>query len=229
MAVALANVSPGGSTGIGIATQITVSGRIQHKDMDATALMKRVRKHFPKLEASDYDFTIPLVDCRAQFACENTGNLDFRIIPIASDSANTTTTSSAVTAIELLVRSSDMLWRGVRKSLTTRYLRRHPILEQCRIEDTQTKFTLLTRDVSPLRSAGAKVAYLMGVLFCAAIIALVLWQLRMRQSADTRTANILTIAVSLGVAAVTAPVPILINWRDWKRNLKWRYARIGEQ
>ena len=230
LAVALTDSGPGGSTGSGVASQITVSGRIQHKDMDATILMKRIRKHFPRLEASDYDFTIPLGDCRAQFACENIGNLDFRIVPTASDGASPVTTSSAVTAIEMLVRSTDTLWRGVRKSLATPYLRKHPILEECRIEDTQTKFTLLTRDAtSPLRSTGAKVAYLMSVLFFIAAIILVLWQLRMHQSADTRTANILTITLSLGAAALSAPIPILVDWRDWKKTLKWRYARVGQR
>lgn len=194
--------------------------------------MKRIRKHFPQVEASDYDFTIPIPaeECRAQFVCGNIGNLDFRIVPSISDGMRPVSTASAVTAIEMLVRSTDKLWPDVQKSLTSNYLRKRPILTQCRIEDTQSKFTLLIRDTaSPLRSPGAKIAYAISALFFIAAIALVVWQLRMRQPTDVRTTNILAIALALGVAAVSAPVPIFVNWRDWKKSLQWRYARIGQR
>lgn len=229
LAVALANVKPRPTRG-GAATQVTVSGRIQHRKMDAPALMRRIRKHFPQVEASDYDFTIPVEECRAQFVCGNIGNLDFRIIPSTSDGVRPVSTESTVTAIEMLVRSTDKLWPDVRKSLTTNYLWKRPVLTECRIEDTQSKFTLLIRDTaSPLRSPGAKIAYAISAFFFITAIALVVWQLRMHQSADARTANILAIALALGVAAVSAPVPILINWRDWKKSLQWRYARVGQR
>ena len=207
-----------------------MSGRIQHREMNAAALMKRIRTHFPQAEASDYDFTIPIDECRAQFVCGNIGNLDFRIVPPISDDMRPVSTASAVTAIEMLVRSTDKLWPDVQKSLTSNYLRKRPILTECRIEDTQSKFTLLIRDTaSPLRSSGAKIAYAISALFFIAAIALVVWQLRMRQPTDVRTTNILAIALALGVAAVSAPVPIFVNWRDWKKSLQWRYARIGQR
>jgi hypothetical protein len=215
-------------TRTGASTQVTVSGRIRHSEMNAVALMDRIRRHFPQVEASDYDFTIPMGDCRAQFVCGNIGNLDFRIVPSVSDGARPSSTASAVTSVEMLVRTTDKLWPDVRKSLTTKYLRKRPILTECRIEDTQSKFTLLIRDTeSPLASSGAKIAYAMSLIFCLAAIPLVFWQVKIHQSADTRTANILAIALTLGAAAVSVPIPIVVNWRDWKKSLPWRYARIG--
>jgi len=198
--------------------------------MHATALMTRIRKFFPRVEESDYDFTIPLGECRAQFVCGNIGNLDFRIIPSATDSLQHTSSESAVTAIELLVRSTDMLWPGIRKSLTTKHFWKRPILTECRIEDTQSKFTLLIRDTaSPLRSPGAKVAWVISLLFAIAIMALVVWQLHASEPSNIRSTNILTIALALGTAALSAHIPIFINWRDWKKSLQWRYTRVGQR
>jgi hypothetical protein len=213
-----------------MASQITVSGRIQHKHMDTTLLMKRVEECFPKLERSDADFVIPLADCRAEFFCTSSQSLDFRIAPSESDGAGRVTSSKAVTAIEMLVRSTDTLWVGMRRALKVRRLRRYPVLDRCVIEDTQSRSILLVRDsLSPLRSPGAKVAYIISFLFCIIGLALILWQLSRRQPADSRIANVITIAVSLGIAALSTPLPIVINWRDWKRTFAWRYVRLEQR
>lgn len=213
-----------------MANQITVSGRIKHKHMNTDLLITSARKHFPKLELSDYDFVIPLADCRAQFFCNSTRSLDFRIVPNTSDGVNRASAARAVTAIEMLVRSTDTIWEGMRQALGSRRFWRKPTLDRCVIEDTQSRSVLLVRDSeSPLRSAGAKVAYIMTGIFLAVGLALVLWQLKKHQTTDARTANILTITLSLGVAALATPLPILISWREWKKSFTWRYIRIGQR
>jgi hypothetical protein len=211
-------------------SQITVSGRIQHKHMDTALLISRVEKRFPKLERSESDFVIPLNDCRAEFFCTSTQSLDFRIAPNESGSTDRATISKAVVAIEMLVRSTDSLWPGLRRALKVSRLRRYPVLDRCVIEDTRSRSILLVRDsLSPLRSPGAKVAYVISFLFCITGLALIIWQLKRQQPADSRIANAITIAVSFGIAALSTPLPILINWRDWKKMFAWRYVRIEQR
>jgi hypothetical protein len=210
-------------------SQITVSGRVQHKEMDAQAIINLLRKAFPRLEPSDYDFVIPLNDCRAQFFCTSTRCLEFRIQPETSSGPDRARSSKAVTAIEILVRSTDTLWDGMRNALGIKPFSRRPTLD-CVIEDTQSRTTLLVREsASPLRSPGAKVAYVISAIFCAATAFLILWQIHTRQPSKDRITNILTVLLSLGVAALTIPVPILVNWREWKKALNWRYVRAGRR
>ena len=203
--------------------QMMASGRIKHKNMNLEAVKTRVRERFPKLEESDGDFAIPLVDCRAVLWCQHNKELLFKVAPQENNGTN-----RAVTEIELLAPSTDSLWEGLRDSLKYGLYGRYPALTQCCIEDRRSKAKLLIRDPvpSPLRSPGAKVAYIMSILFGVACAALVVWQLHLHQSRDTRVANILAIALATGVAAVSMPVPILINWRDRKKTSTWRYARV---
>jgi len=209
-------------------SQMTASGRIAHKHMDAETLITRLRNHFPKLERSAGDFVIPLGDCRAEFFCINSQHLDFRISPVASDGANRATTSKAITAIEMLVQSTDVLWEGLRSSLRHPRSRKFPTLIRCVIQDTQSRVPLLIHDSSsPLRSPGAKTAYAMSLIFCITGAFLVVWQLHTSEPSGARTANILAIALPIGVAVISTPAPILINWREWKKTFTWRYVRIG--
>jgi hypothetical protein len=192
--------------------------------MDPEILRMRVQNTFPQLEQSEGDFTISLPDCRAVFFCTHTGELDFQVTPLGSGANQA---SKAITAIEILVPSTDALWEGLRSSLRIGRLRKYPTLIECAIKDAQSRTKLLVRDsISPLLSSGAKLAYAISFLYCILGVVLVLWQLHIRESADIRTANILTVTLSLGIAAVSVPIPIVTNWREWKKSFSWRYARV---
>jgi len=209
-------------------SQVVLSGTIMHEHMETETLIARVRTTFPKLECSAWDFVIPLGDCRAEFFCLSTQTIDFRIVPSESGWGHVGS-SRVIPVIEILVRSTDALWEGLRSSLRVGHLGKRPRLTDCAIVDDSSKASLLIRDqVSPLRSLGAKISYAFSFIFCAAAIALVIWQLHTKQSADVRAANILAITVPLGVAAVASPIPILITWREW-RAFTWRYRRIRQR
>jgi len=195
--------------------------------MTPDAVRDRVKRSFPRVLPGGADFYIQLNDCKVEFFCSSTTVLEFSIIP--TDAANPNRTVRAVTAAELLVRSTDTIWHGLQKSLRCGVLGKRPKMDRCAIEDSQSRSTLLVRDDrSPLVSPGAKVAYVASFLFAIVGAALIYWQLRDTGPVDSQGANILSIALSLGVAAFSMPVPIFVNWIQWRKSLVWRYVRAGQ-
>jgi hypothetical protein len=213
-------------------SQVVVTGSLAHHRMATAELVEHVRSAFPtlvpggtRLNASPQpDFSVQIRDCLTEFFCDSTTSLDFTISVIHSDSESGRQQERAVAATESLVRSCGTILDGLNVSLRRRYSRRKPKLELCIVEDPFSKSTILTRGtVSPLRSAGAKWSFGLAVFWLIIAGILVWWQSRVHQSAESRLTNILTIGLSLGVAAISTPIPIVINWREWKRNPTWRY------
>src|SRR4051794_1449003 len=97
-----------------MASQITVSGLIQHRQMPRNEVVKRIREYFPNLQVGPPDFVIPLSDAYAEFYCDSAINLQFRIVP---GNAGSKSALRAVPAAEVLVRSTETLWKGLEMAL----------------------------------------------------------------------------------------------------------------
>lgn len=202
--------------------QITVTGLIEHAEMDSSALLTKIQTAFPRAAAGGMDFVIPLNDCEVHLYCMSTSSLEFHVK--ATPSAG----SRSVTVVELLVRSTSILWSGLERSLKTDGRSGKVSLTRCVIEDTSSRGTLLTCDMtSPLHSTGARVAFSFSGIFVLTAIGLILWQVFTPHSGPDREANLLGITLSLFVTAITTPIPIIINWREWKKELSWKYVRSG--
>ena len=213
-------------------SQVVVTGSIAHHPMETAKLIACVRENFPalveggtRLNANPQpDFSIRFPDCLAEFFCLSTTSLDFVISVAPSNSKRERQQERAVSATESLVRTCETLLAGLTTALRRRYTRRKPRLEMCVVEDPFSRSTILLRGTaSPLRSAGAKISLGLMLFWLIVAGALTWWQIGVHQSADSRRANILAICLSLGVAAISTPLPILINWREWKHNPAWRY------
>jgi hypothetical protein len=193
--------------------------------MDENAVLDRVRRSFAKAAPGGLDIVVPLADCEVFLICASSTTLDFVVRPINAPGIGPNP-ARAVTAAEMLVRSTETLWRGLEKSLACGRMRNKPALLRCLIEDANTASTLLAWETqSPLRTPSAKIAY----VFCGAylLVALMLtgWQMATVHTEEARQANILGIALALVIAAVSTPIPTLMSWRDWKKSLSWKYTR----
>lgn len=208
-------------------SQFTVSGTIHHPDMDAVAVLAKIKARFPNAAIGGMDFIIPLGDCEAEFFRAHSAELEFHVRPVSSRGLGGPNPARAVTATEMLVRATETLWFGLEKSLRTGGWRhRRPTLVRCSIEDVNTTTALLARETqSPLLSSGAKVAYIFSILYILAATILIYWQFMTPNSKGVRQANVLGISLALFVAAVSTPVPLFMSWREWKGNLSWKYVR----
>lgn len=205
--------------------QFVARGRIQHPELSETAVLDRVRRSFSKAAPGGLDIVIPLVGCEVLLSCESTTTLDFIVKPINAPGIGPDPVR-AVTAAEMLVRSTETIWRGLEKSLTCGRIRNKPTLSRCLIEDVNTASTLLAWEThSPLRSPSAKIAYVFCGLYMLAAIILIGWQMATTHSKDSREANILGISLTLFVAAISTPIPTVMSWREWKKTLSWKYTR----
>lgn len=206
--------------------QITVTGLIEHAELDSAALLAKIQTAFPRAAPGGLDFLVPLNDCEVHLYCMSTTALEFRVR--ATNTAGSSATSRSVTVVELLVRSTGVLWTGLEKALKVGGRAGKPSLSRCVIEDTNSRSILLTCDMtSPLRSTGARVSFGLAVFFTLVAVGLIIWQLNTPHSGPDREANLLGISLSLFVSAITAPVPTLITWREWKKELTWKYVRSG--
>ncbi|MFC4033857.1 hypothetical protein ACFO3J_20580 [Streptomyces polygonati] len=199
---------------------------IEHAEMDSAALLAKIQTAFPRAALGGLDFLVPLNDCEVQFYCMSTSALEFRVKATASSSSGANARS--VTAVELLVRSTGVLWAGLEKALKVGGRRGRPNLARCVIEDASYRGALLTCDMtSPMRSTGARVSFGLAAIFTLVGIGLIIWQFSTPHSGSDREANVLGISLSLFVSAIALPVPIFINWREWKKELSWKYVRSG--
>lgn len=190
--------------------------------MDSTVLLTKIQTVFPRAAAGGMDFVIPLNDCEVHLYCMSTSSLEFHV------KATSSVSSRSVTVVELLVRSTSVLWSGLERSLKADGRSGKATLASCVIEDTSSRGILLTCDmISPLRSTGARVAFFFSGIFTLAAIGLILWQVFTPHSGADREANVLGISLSLFLTAITTPIPIIINWREWKKELSWKYVRSG--
>lgn len=203
--------------------QITVTGLIEHAELDSAALLTKIQTAFPRAAPGGLDFMVPLNDCEVHLYCMSTTALEFRV-----RATNATAGARSVTAVELLVRSTEVLWTGLEKSLEANGRSGKPSLSRCVIEDANSRSILLTCDMaSPLRSSGARVSFGLAAFFSLVAVGLIIWQIYTPHSASDREANLLGISLSLFVAAITAPLPTFITWREWKKELSWKYVRSG--
>jgi hypothetical protein len=209
-----------------MASQVVVTGRVLHAKMTPGEVFDRLKVQFPQAQLEGDDFSINLTDCKVSCYRSNLTTLDFRIDIELTGSSSKTGPQRVVAATELLIRSTDTLWSGLSSGLSKRFLRRSPVMDLCVIEDVDSKNALLVRDKkSPLRSAAAKLSYTVSSLLLLAMSILIYWQLGLSQSSASRLANVLTITLSLAVAAVVTPTPVLAQWLEWRKNLVWRYVR----
>ncbi len=213
-------------------SQVVVAGTLAHRRMTSVKLMDSVRVLFPALVLGGTggnsnpqpDFSIKLKDCIAEFFCLSTRNLDFVISVVEESTQQGKQQQRAVAATDTLVRTCDLMLTDMAIALKNPYTRRRPRLKQCEVQDPFSNSAILVRGVaSPLKSVGAKISFGLAIFWLVTAGALTLWQVHTHQSSDSRRANILAIALALGVAAASTPVPIVINWREWKHSPAWRY------
>lgn len=214
------------------ASQVVVTGSLTHYRMTTPQLIKYVRTHFPALveggtnanSSPTPDFSIQFKDCLAEFFCSSTASLDFTLSVIYGDTESERQHGRAVAATESLVRTCETMLSSLTVALRRPYSRRKPRLGICRVEDPFSRSTILLRETtSPLRSTGAAWSFGLTIFWLIVAGMLVVWQDHVHQSADSKHANILAIGLSLGVAAISTLIPVVINWREWKRNPLWRY------
>jgi hypothetical protein len=205
-------------------SQIAINGKIRHKRMTQDEILRRIRLGFPNTKLGERDFVLYLNSSRVSFYCAGTGNLEFSITPVNPVGQSALVSERTVTSTEILIRAADELWPNLRRDLTAGIFKRRPELNMCNLEDPESLGVLLKRDrSSPLRSPGAKLAWVLSAFFLILALALTIWQLTSYKPSGARTSNILTILTSLSVAAITVPAPILLNWFDWKKASVWKY------
>ncbi|MEU6877963.1 hypothetical protein [Streptomyces sp. NPDC046712] len=198
---------------------------IEHVEMDSAAVLTKVQTAFPRAAQGAMDFVVPLNDCEVEFYCTSTTALEFRVRASATG-PSTSNSARSVTAVELLVRSTGVLWAGLEKALRGDGRKGRPTLARCVIEDPYSRGILLMCDMeSPLRSTGARVGYVFSAFFTIVGVALIVWQFLTPHTASDREANLLGISLSLFVAAISIQIPPIINWREWKKELSWKYVR----
>jgi hypothetical protein len=192
--------------------------------MSPIDVLNKVKSYFPRAIPAGLDFTVPLGDCEASFYCISNTSLEFRVKTVATG-ANPGG-PRVVTSTQMLITSTNVLWSGLEKSLKSSRFRGRPSLSSCHIEDVQSRNRLLVCETSsPLRSIGAKAAYIVSILFAAAAIILIAWQLHSQSDNNSQQANILGISLSLFIPVLTTPVPVIVNWLEWKKQLTWKFVR----
>ncbi|MFC8358791.1 hypothetical protein ACFUIY_02860 [Streptomyces griseorubiginosus] len=195
--------------------------------MSPTEILNKVKTAFPRAAAAGLDFTIPLGDCEASFYCMSNTRLEFRVKTVASGASPGG--PRVVTSTQMLITSTNVLWDGLEKSLKVSRFRARPSLNGCHIEDVQSRNKLLFCDMSsPLWSAGAKVAYIVSGICAIAAAALILWQLQTQHDSNSQQANILGISLGLLLPAITTPIPVIVNWLEWKKQLTWKFVRSAQ-
>lgn len=209
-----------------MASQVLVTGRILHTKLPPDEVLRKIKGHFSHVELVGQDFAIQLADCKISCFRSNVTTLDFTIeINILVD-APKSGPQRVVAATEMLIRATDTTWVGFFTSLRCGRLRRRPVMDLCVIEDQMSKNTLLVREQnSPLRTSAAKITYLLSFSFLAVMAGLIYWQFAVHQPSASRLANLLAIILPLSIAAIGTPIPVIMQWLDWRRNLVWRYVR----
>ena len=215
-----------------MSSQVVVFGSLTHRWMIPSDLMDHIKEHFPAVAPGSPradarvqpDFSIPFRDCVTEFFCTSNTNFEFVITYQHVNSRQGRQQERVVAATQSLVSACETVLEGLALTLRHPYTRRKPHLKFCNVKDSDSNSAMLERDMeSPLRSPGGRLSMGLAVFWVLVACCLTWWQVRLRQSTDVRSANILAIGLSLGVAAVTTPVPIFANWREWKRGPSWRY------
>ena len=197
-------------------SQVVVFGNLTHHQMTRSDLMRHLQVHFPTLASGSPrenanpqpDFSIQFRDCITEFFCNSTTNFDFVITVAQSNTQHGRQQERAVAATESLVLACENLLGGLTLALRRPFTRRRPRLKLCKVQDPDSNSAILIRGTdSPLKSAGAKLSIGLAVFWLIVAGGLTWWQLTLHQTADSRRANILAIGLSLGVAAITTPVP----------------------
>jgi hypothetical protein len=215
-----------------VPSQVVVIGNLTHHQMDRLKLIQHLQTHFPTLALGSLrenaspqpDFSIQFRDCITEFFCNSTRNFDFVITVAPNNTQHGRQQERAVAATETLVLACENLLGDLTLALRRPHTRRKPRLRLCKVQDPDSNSAILIRGTpSPLTSPGGKLSIGLAIFWLIVAGALSWWQLRLHQPADSRRTNILAVGLSLGVAAVTTPLPIVTNWRDSKRNPAWRY------
>jgi hypothetical protein len=207
-------------------SQVLVRGRVLHAKMTPDKVLDRITSYFPQTELTGQDFTILLAECQVSCFRSSSTTLDFSIEIDLSANSSKSGPQRVVAATETLVRSTDTVWTGFHSALRSGYVRGAPKMDFCVIEDALSKHSLIVREQqSPLRSPAAKVSYFISILFLAIMAYLIHWQAQVHQSSSSKLANMLTVIIPLAIAAVGTPVPVVIQWLEWKKSLVWRYVR----
>lgn len=205
-----------------LAATVGVRGSLTHPPLDQKELLSRLQRAFPQATIGGFEFIIRLQDCQVQLFSNSVHDLDFEI-SVTEEAGDLDTVAKS----EMLVRAADVLWARLRRELRA-VLKRGPRLRNCAVVDVRSRHQLLLREErSPLRTPGARLAYAFVIGYVLLTLGLVSWQMQDPVQQQARTGNILTIATSLGVAALGTLLPLLVNWVDWRRTPVWRYVRTA--
>jgi hypothetical protein len=209
-----------------MASQVLVSGRVLHGTLTPDQVKDRLEEHFAQVQLGGQDLSITLPGCIVNCVRSTQTTLDFTIEINTVSIPSGRGIDRVVAATEMLIRSTDTTWDGFQAVLHKGRFRKQPVLDMCLIEDISTRNVLLVRDPrNPIRSAAAWFSYGISIGFLFIMAAMVWWQLGTEQSSSDRMANLLSITLSLVVAAIATPIPIFMQWLEWKKNIVWRYKR----
>lgn len=194
---------------------LVVSGRIAHRHLQPDALRGALETRLPTLTVGIPDFFVERNACRIEFFCNTTTSLDYTITLKAGG-------VSAPAAVALLVRETDsvnaVVLSALRESGTAH-------IEYCLLEDDRSRTSLLSWSPhpSPLTSRPAKVSYVLCVALLLLGVFLIYQQLQ-QPIQPGREFNILSLALTLGLPALTLPMPFVFEHLRPKDRTRWIFA-----
>lgn len=194
---------------------LVVSGQIRHGKRQPSDVENDLKDYFPSLvNITAYDFVVDRINCRIKFTYNNSSTLDFSV----------TVTSPEVTApaaVALLIRETDSLNLVLAKALSSRFNRAR--MQYCFLEDDPSMAQLLSwTDDRPLKTSAASFSYVLTFLLAILCFFLIKGQLGQPPS-DTRTYNIISLAVGIAIPAIAIPLPFLFEHLRRKESGRWYF------
>lgn len=194
---------------------LVVSGRISHAHLQPDALRGALEERLPRLTIGIPDFFVERDACRVEFFCNSTTTLDYTI-------ALKSGSSPAPAAVALLVRETDSINAVI---ISTLGKSGRAQVEYCLLEDDRSRTSLLSWSPypAPLKSRPAKVSY----LICLALLLLgffLICQQFQQPHQPGMEFNILSLALTMGLPALTLPLPFLFEHLRNVETARWVFS-----
>jgi hypothetical protein len=197
---------------------LVVSGRVRHPAMPPEKVEKALRKRFPGLVREALDFSLQRSSCNVEIFCNTTSTLDFTV----------TVTGAAVTppaTVALLVRETDSLNDALARAMK-RWPRRGRV-EFCVLEDSRSRSHLLTwKNEPPLRSAPAKLSYIICLALLALAGVLTYWVSQTPRFGATAY-DLLALGLAIALPAVAVPLPFVFEHLRSRGAGRWLFSQLG--
>lgn len=198
---------------------LVVTGQVHHRELHPDKVREALSGHISDLTVGDLDFYVERKEYKVQFFCNNSRTLDFAVL-------STTGYVPAPAMVSLLVRETESLRRALAAGLDSRV--RKAKLNYCVLEDQRSRNVMLqwVQD-SPLKSAGARLSYLLSLILILSGLAVLAW-LDLRPGIVTGRADMVAIAASILVPAMTLPLPFVFEWLRRGQVGRWIFVQ-GER